>query len=286
MLVSSDRRGARSRVTPSLVLGATLLALFVGVGLLSIVWTPHDPGDVDVPHRLAPPGWNSHPLGTDGLGRDVLSMLMMGARTSLVVGGVSTVAALVPGVLLGLLIAGSRRSIQSLLSRVTDIGVAIPGLLLALVLGTAIGPGNTTSIVAIILWFVPVAARITIGPARQVLALDYVEAALAYGRSRRFVLIRHVLPNIGPLILAQASIMFASAILIEAALSYLGVGSQPPTVSWGRMLNDARGFIGLSAYQIIPPGVAIVVAVLGFNLLSDGLRSWLDPELQTKAVAA
>lgn len=283
--MSNERRPARSGVTPSLVVGAALLALFLGAGLLSFLWTPHDPWDVNVPNRLAPPGSDGHPLGTDGLGRDVLSMLMAGARNSLVVAGVATVAAGVPGTLFGLLIAGSRRTLQSLFSRITDIGVALPGLLLALVLAAAIGPGNTTSIVAIMVWFVPVATRVTIGPARQVLALDFVEAALAYGRSRRFVLFRHVLPNIGPLILAQISVMFASAILIEASLSYLGVGSQPPTASWGRMLNEAQDFIGVSQHLIFLPGLAIMTAVLAFNFLSDGLRALLDPQMQTKAVA-
>lgn len=282
---NSRRPGARSGATPSLVVGAALLALFLSAGLLSFLWTPHDPGDIDVTNRLAPPGSDDHPLGTDGLGRDVLSMIMAGARNSLIVAGVATVVAIVPGTLFGLLIAGSRRTLQSLFSRITDIGVALPGLLLALVLAAAIGPGNTTSIVAIMAWFVPVATRVTIGPTRQVLALDFVEAALAYGRSRRFVLFRHVLPNIGPLVLAQTSVMFASAILIEAALSYLGVGSQPPTVSWGRMLNEAQDFIGVSEHLIVLPGVAIATAVLAFIFLSDGLRALLDPQLQTKAVA-
>ena len=223
-------------------------------------------------------------MGTDGLGRDVLSMLMAGASNSLVVAGIATVAAVAPGVLFGLLIAGSGRTLQSLLSRMTDVGIALPGLLLALVLATAIGPGNTTSIVAIMLWFVPVATRVTIGPARQVLALDFVEAVLAYGRSRRYVLLRHVLPNIGPLVLAQTSVMFASAILVEAALSYLGVGSQPPSVSWGRMLKEAQDFLAVSEHLIVLPGLATVIAVLGFIFLSDGLRELLDPRLQTKAV--
>ncbi|GAA1562050.1 ABC transporter permease [Kribbella hippodromi] len=284
--MSNDRRSARHNLTPSLVAGAALLVLFLGAGLVSFVWTPHDPGEINVANRLAPMGSSGHLLGTDDLGRDVLSMIMAGARTSLLVGGVSTIAAIIPGVLFGLLIAGSRSTLQSLFSRITDVGVALPGLLLALVLATAIGPGNTTSIVAIMTWFIPVSTRVTIGPARQVLALDFVEAAFAYGRSKRFVLFRHVLPNIGPLILAQTSVMFASAILIEAALSYLGVGAQPPTVSWGSMLNEAQSFLGVSDSLIVVPGVAIAITVLGFNFLSDGLRALLDPQLQTKEVAA
>ncbi len=282
--MSGSQRQSRSGVTPSLVVGAFLLALFIGAGMLSFVWTPYDPGFLDVSNQLQPPGSDGHLLGTDDLGRDVLSMIMSGARNSIAVAVVSTMVAIVPGVVCGLLIAGSRTRLQSLLSRVTDVGVALPGLLVALVLATAIGPGQTTSIVAIVVWFVPVVIRVTLGPARQVLALDFVEAARAYGRSTRYVLFRHVLPNIGPLILVQASVMFASAILIEAALSFLGVGAQPPTASWGRMLKEAQSFISVAPHLVVFPGLAIVTTVLGFNFLSDGLRSLLDPQLQTKVV--
>lgn len=269
----------------SLVVGAALLASFLGMGLLSLVWTPYDPEALDVANRLAPPGTGGHLLGTDGLGRDVLTQVMAGARNSLLVSVVSTVVAIVPGVLLGLLVAGVGPPLQNPLSRLTDLGVALPGILVALVLATAIGPGNTAAIIAIIVWFVPVVARITIGPAKQILAREYVEAALAYGRSRGYVLLRHVLPNIAPLVIVQASVMFASAILIEAALSYLGVGAQRPTPSWGRMLNEAQPFIDVAPSLMVFPGMAIVVAVLGFNLFGDGLRTILDPQQQTKAVA-
>jgi peptide/nickel transport system permease protein len=269
----------------SLVVGAVLLAAFLGMGSLSLVWTPYDPEALDVANRLAPPGTGGHLLGTDGLGRDVLTQVMAGARNSLLVSVVSTVVAIVPGVLLGLLIAGVGRPWQNPLSRLTDLGVALPGILVALVLATAIGPGNAAAIIAIIAWFVPVVARVTIGPAKQILAREYVEAAFAYGRSRWYVLLRHVLPNIAPLVIVQASVMFASAILIEAALSYLGVGAQRPTPSWGRMLNEAQSFIDVAPSLMVFPGMAIVVAVLGFNLLGDGLRTILDPQQQTKAVA-
>ncbi len=282
--MSGSRRPSRSGVTPSLVAGTALLALFLGAGLVSFVWTPHDPGALDVANRLAPLGTDGHLLGTDDLGRDVLSVIMAGARNSIVVAVVATVAAVVPGVVCGLLIAGSRRPLQSFFSRITDIGIALPGLIVALVLAAAIGPGQTTSIVAIFVWFVPVLIRVTLGPARQVLALDFVEAAHAYGRSTRYVLFRHVLPNIGPLVLVQTSVMFASAILIEAALSYLGVGAQPPTASWGLMLNEAQSYISVATHLVVFPGLAIVITVLGFNFLSDGLRAMFDPQLQTKAV--
>lgn len=193
--------------------------------------------------------------------------------------------AVIPGVLLGLLVAGVGSPFQNPLSRLTDLGVALPGILVALVLATAIGPGNTAAIIAIIVWFIPVVARVTIGPAKQILAREFVEAAHAYGRRRWYVLLRHVLPNIAPLVIVQASIMFASAILIEAALSYLGVGAQRPTPSWGRMLFEGQSFIDTAPTLMVFPGIAIVIAVLGFNLLGDGLRTVLDPQQQAKAVS-
>lgn len=281
----ADPNAGRLRGLPaSLIVGAVLLALFVGMGLLSLVWTPYDIEAIDVSQRMAPPGADGHLLGTDRMGRDVLTQVMAGARNSLLVSVVSTAAAIVPGVVLGLLAAGSRGMAQRALSRLVDVGVALPGILVALVLATAIGAGNTAAIVAIVVWFIPVVARIVIGPARQILTRDYVEAAYAYGRSRWSVLPRHVLPNIAPLVIVQASVMFAAAILIEAALSYLGVGAQRPTPSWGRMLNEAQPFIELAPSLMIFPGVAIMIAVLGFNLLGDGLRTILDPQQQTKAV--
>lgn len=272
------------RLPVSLVLGGLLLALFLGTGLLSLVWTPYDPEAIDVTSRMAPPGTEGHLFGTDRLGRDVLTQVMAGARNSLLVSVVSTVVAIVPGVLLGLLAAGSGRFWQTTLSRFTDVGVALPGILVALVLATAIGAGNTAAIVAIVVSFVPIVARATIGPAKQILAREYVEAAYVYGRSRRYVLLRHVLPNIAPLIIVLGSVMFAAAILIEAALSYLGVGAQRPTPSWGRMLNEAQSVIDIAPYMMVFPGAAIMVAVLGFNLVGDGLRTVLDPQQQGKVV--
>lgn len=266
----------------SLIIGGSFLALFLGIGFLSLVWTPHDAEAVDVARRMMPPGTDGYVLGTDRLGRDVLTQIMAGARNSLMVSVASTLVAVVPGVLLGLLAAGSRGFWLAALSRLTDLGVALPGILVALVLATAIGPGNTAAIIAIVIWFVPLVARVTIGPARQILARDYVEAAFAYGRDRWFVLLRHVLPNIAPLIIVQASVMFATAILVEAALSYLGVGAQRPTPSWGRMLNEAQPYIEAAPHLMIFPGAAIVIAVLGFNLLGDGLRTVIDPRQQIR----
>ncbi|WP_395153649.1 ABC transporter permease [Ilumatobacter sp.] len=275
-------RAAKRRVPAQLMIGAAIVSMIVGIGVVSIFWTPYDLNAVDVPNQFIPPGSDGYLLGTDKLGRDMTSQIMAGARNSLLVSMVSTVGSLIPGVLIGLLAAGASPFWLRFISRLTDIGIALPGILVALVLGTSLGPGNPTAIIAIMFWFIPTVARVTMGPARQILSRDFVEAAQAYGRPRRFILFRHVLPNIGPLIIVQASVMFALAILIEAALSYLGIGAQRPTPSWGRLLKEAQPLIDKAPYLMIIPGVTIMVAVIGFNLLGDGLRSFLDPQQTAK----
>lgn len=267
----------RRRLPAALIIGAVLVAIVVGVAIISFFWTPYDPAKLHIRARLAPPGTEGFPLGTDRLGRDMFTQIMVGAQTSLYVSIVASILALVLGTMLGLLTAASTGRVQSILTRFVDIGVAIPGILVALVLATALEPGNTASIVAIVTWFVPVAARVTIGPAKQVLALDFVEAAFAYGRSKTFVMVNHVLPNISSILIVQASVMFASGILAEAALSFIGIGAQPPTASWGRILKEAQPMIDVAPSLMVFPGLAIMIAVLGFNLLGDGLRAYLDP---------
>ncbi|MBM3523402.1 MAG: ABC transporter permease [Alphaproteobacteria bacterium] len=261
-----------------LTIGLALVGLVIGVALLSFFWTPQDPNRLNVRARLMPAGSPGYPLGTDKLGRDVLTQIIVGARNSLYVSIVATLFSLVVGAALGLATAAAGPRWQSVVTRIVDVGVAIPGILVALVVATALEPGNTASIIAIVSWFIPLAARVTIGPARQVLALDFVEAAFAYGRGRIFVLLNHVLPNIGPTLIVQASVMFAAGILAEAALSFIGVGAQPPTSSWGRLLKEAQPLIDVAPSLMISPGLAIMTAVLGFNLLGDGLRSYLDPK--------
>lgn len=261
-----------------LTLGLALVGLVVGVAILSFVWTPDDPARLNVRARLLPAGSEGYPLGTDKLGRDVLTQIIVGARNSLYVSIVATLFSLLVGASLGLATAAAGPRWQSLVTRVVDVGVAIPGILVALVIATALEPSNTASIVAIIAWFIPLAARVTIGPARQVLALDFVEAAFAYGRGRLFVLVSHVLPNIASTLIVQASVMFAAGILAEAALSFIGIGAQPPTASWGRLLKEAQPLIDVAPTLMFFPGLAIMIAVLGFNLLGDGLRSYLDPK--------
>jgi peptide/nickel transport system permease protein len=270
------RRLRRFPIT--LWIGGTLVSAFVFVALLSFVWTPYPPNQLNMSNRLADPGTPGFLLGTDRAGRDVTTELMLGARSSLYVSVVSTMVALVVGSAIGLAIAGSKRAVQGPLTRLVDAGLALPGILTALVLAAKLGPGNTTATLAIIIWQIPVAARVTIGPARQVLALDYVEAAYGYGRRKGYVLVRHVLPNVSPLLIVLGSVMFAAAILIEASLAFLGVGVQPPASSWGRFLSETQSLLEAAPYLMFFPGLAIALTALGFNLLGDGLRTVLDPQ--------
>ena len=273
------------RLPITLYLGGTLVSLFIFVALMSFFWTPYPANKLNLTNRLAPPGTPGFFLGTDRAGRDVITELMLGARNSLYVSVVSTIVAMSVGATIGLTIAGSKRSLQGPLTRLVDAGLALPGILTALVLAAKLGPGNTTATLAIITWQIPVAARVTIGPARQILALDYVEAAYSYGRKKSYVLRRHVLPNISPLLIVLGSVMFAAAILIEAALAFLCVGVQPPTSSWGRFLNETQSLLEAAPYLMFFPGIAIVLTALGFNLLGDGLRTVLDPQQARSGLA-
>lgn len=284
------RRGSQlfkrlRRLPITLYLGGTLVSLFIFIALMSFFWTPYPANKLNLTNRLAPPGTPGFLFGTDRAGRDVVTELMLGARNSLYVSVVSTIVAMSVGATIGLTIAGSKRALQGPLTRLVDAGLALPGILTALVLAAKIGPGNTTATLAIITWQIPVAARVTIGPARQILALDYVEAAYSYGRKKSYVLRRHVLPNISPLLIVLGSVMFAAAILIEAALAFLSVGVQPPTSSWGRFLNETQSLLEAAPYLMFFPGIAIVLTALGFNLLGDGLRTVLDPQQARSGLA-
>lgn len=287
-LTISPRALTRSRArsasrSPQLILGIALTSLIVAITLLSLVWTPYDPLAINVANRLQPPS-AEHWFGTDRLGRDLLTQVMVGGQNSLYVTLVATAVGVLLGTSLGLAAAGAGPRWGAALTRVSDIGIALPSILIALVLATAVGPGNLSVIIAISFWFVPVTARVVVGPARQVLSLDFVEAAMTHGRGRIYILFRQVLPNIAPLVIVQASMMFAAGILIEASLSFLGVGAQPPTASWGRLLNESQPLLQIAPYYTLLPGMFIVITVLGFNLLGDGLAVLLDPQQSKKGV--
>ena len=263
-------------------LGAVLVGLVVAVALVSVVWTPFDALYGAAGPRLQPPGWPTV-LGTDRMGRDIASRLMVGAQSCLTVGIISVGIATVVGVPLGILAAQLPGRASGVLLRATDVAQAFPALLLAILLAGVLGGGTGTAMIAIGLAAVPQFLRIARAGSLSVLASDYVLAARACGTGRLAIARTHVLPNIAPLVGVQASVTFAMAILAEAALSYLGLGTQPPKPSWGSMLKDAQSVWFADPLQAVWPGVAIALAVLGFNLLGDGLRDILDPRLREEA---
>ena len=223
----------------SFVAGGVLTALLAGMALLSLVWTPYPVAEIDIPGKLQPPS-AAHWLGTDSLGRDIASQLLVGAQNSIVVGVIAVGVGLGFGVLLGCTASARRGWVEELIMRGSDFAFAFPALLLAIMLTAIYGPGLVMSIVAIGIFNIPVFARITRGSANAVWAREFVLAARTAGKGPVRITLDHVLPNIASLLIVQATISFATAILAEAALSYLGLGTQPPQPSWGRMLNEAQ----------------------------------------------
>ena len=263
---------------PSFVVGGLLSLLLVLTALLSTVWTPHSPYAIAVARRLRPSS-AEHWLGTDPLGRDVLSLLMAGAQNSIVVGVVAVSIGLLLGSAFGLYAAARRGWAEEIVMRMTDFTLAFPAILSAIMLSAVLGPGAVNAIVAIGIFNIPIFARLARGAANAIWAREYVLAARAAGKGGFRITIDHVLPNIVSVLVVQATIRFATAILAEAALSYLGLGTQPPNPSWGRMLNEAQTLIYLAPQLAIYPGIAIALAVFGLNLMGDGLRDLVDPRL-------
>ena len=260
-------------------IGALLAGLCVLAALLSLVWTPHPVEGIDISARLQPPG-GAHPLGTDQLGRDILSMLMVGARTSLAVALIAVGIGMAAGVPLGLLAAARRGGIvDAVVMRLNDLVFAFPSLVIAILVTAILGPSATNAILAIGIFNIPVFARVTRGAALSLWTLEFVRAARLAGKGAARISAEHILPNIAALLIVQGTIQFSLGILAEAGLSYVGLGAQPPVPSWGRMLADAQTLIALAPHVALMPGLAIVLTVLGLNLLGDGLRDRLDPRL-------
>jgi peptide/nickel transport system permease protein len=263
------------------MIGAVLCALLAAAALLSLAWQPYPPADIDIPAKLQAPT-AAHWLGTDSLGRDIASQLLVGSQNSIVVGVIAVGIGLGAGVLLGCVAAARRGWVEELIMRGADFTFAFPALLSAIMLTAIYGPGLVMSIVAIGIFNIPVFARITRGAANAVWARDYITAARAAGKGPLAITLDHVLPNIASPLIVQATISFATAILAEAALSYLGLGTQPPQPSWGRMLNEAQSQMFQAPLLAVYPGMAIMLSVLGLNLMGDGLRDLMDPKLARK----
>jgi peptide/nickel transport system permease protein len=270
---------------PSFVVGGVLTFALALAAFVSLFWSPYPPAEIDIPNKLQPPS-AAHWLGTDSLGRDIVSQLLVGAQNSIVVGVIAVGIGLVIGVALGCLASASRSEgrgwVEEVVMRASDFTFAFPALLSAIMLTAIYGPGLVMSIVAIGIFNIPVFARIARGSANAVWAREFVTAARAAGKGPLRITLDHVLPNIASPLIVQASISFATAILAEAALSYLGLGTQPPQPSWGRMLNEAQTQMFQAPLLAVYPGVAIMLSVLGLNLIGDGLRDLLDPKLARK----
>jgi peptide/nickel transport system permease protein len=265
----------------SFCIGAVLSLLLVAAAALSLAWTPHSPYEVDMAAKLLPPD-ATHWLGTDPFGRDIVSLLLVGARASIIVGVVAVGIGLVIGAALGLLASARRGWAEELIMRLADFGFAFPAILSAIMLTAVFGPGMVNAIIAIGIYNIPTFARITRASANAIWSREFVLAARACGKGTFSITLEHVLPNIASVLIVQATIRFAIAILAEAALSYLGLGTQPPQPSWGRMLAEAQTLMFQAPLLAVYPGIAIAVSVMGLNLLGDGLRDLLDPRLARK----
>jgi peptide/nickel transport system permease protein len=263
---------------PFALVGLGLVGLFVAVALAAPLVSPFDP----VSHpgkRLSPPG-GAHWLGTDEFGRDVLSRVVYGARVSLQVGLVSVSLALALGGPLGLLSGYYVGLVDRLAGRLVDVMFAFPSVILIIAISGVVGPSLTTAMLAIGIVYSPIFARIVRAPTLGVMQQQYVEGARAIGVGRGRLIARHVLPNIAAPVIVQTTLSFSTAILSEATLSFLGLGTQPPHPSWGTMLSAGRRYMELAPWVAVYPGLAIALTVLGLNLLGDALRDALDPRLR------
>ena len=261
-----------------LLVGSTLTGGLLLTALISLFYTPQDPLAISIPDRLQGPSM-AHWFGTDQFGRDVLSRVMLGAVVSMSVGLISVGVGAVVGVVLGTLGGYFGRAIDEVLMRFMDALYGFPAILLALLITAVCGPGVFISMVAIGIVNIPVFARLTRANFLVLRERDFVTAARALGASNAKLICRHILPNVMSPLLVQATISFPNAILAEAGLSYLGLGMQPPHPSWGYMLKEAQPFLRLAPTYAIFPGAAIALAVLGCNLLGDGLRDLFDPKI-------
>ncbi|MBO0829059.1 MAG: ABC transporter permease [Streptosporangiales bacterium] len=277
--IGAPRRG-RGR-NASLVVGAVIVGLLIVMALLSFVWTPHDPTLVDASARLRNPS-AEYWFGTDKFGRDVFSQIMVGSQTALFVGVAAVGVAALVGVPLGIVAGMGPRWVGEALMRFNDLLLAFPALLLAIMFAAVYGGSTLVAMIAIGIASIPNFARLVRSGTLQVMRTEYVLAARAAGRHPFGIGLRHVLPNVSGLVVVQASVGFAIAVLAEAALSFLGFGTPPPTPTWGRMLQSSQELLWEAPRLAVFPGVAIAVAVLGFNMLGDGLRDYLDPKLEDR----
>ncbi|MCT8139335.1 ABC transporter permease subunit [Anaerobacillus sp. CMMVII] len=257
--------------------GAFIVLIFITLAILAPYIAPHDPLDIQMAKKLQTPS-AEHWLGTDDKGRDILSRILIGARISLTVGIVSTIIGAFVGVILGIVAGYYGRWIDSLIMRICDVLLAFPGILLALAIVSVLGASTMNVILAVAFFAIPSFARIVRGSTLSVKKLEYIDAIRAMGSSDLRIIFKHILPNIVSPIIVQATLYIASAIITASALSFLGMGTQPPTPEWGMMLSQGRSYIAQAPHLTLFPGLVILLVVIGFNLFGDGLRDALDPK--------
>lgn len=264
-------------------IGGILTALFILAATTSLFWTPFEVTALDIAGKFQPPNW-VHWFGTDHFGRDILSMVMIGTRNAVMVSLVAVGVGMIFGIPLGLWAAGAKsgggKLVDEILMRGNDLIFAFPSLLMAIMITAVFGAGAINAIIAIGIFNIPVFARVARGAALPLWKREYILSARVCGKSAARISIEHILPNIANLLIVQATIQFSVAIIAEASLSYVGLGTQPPDPSLGRMLNEAQTMIFFAPWLAYIPGGVIVTMVLGLNLMGDGLRDVLDPKLR------
>ncbi len=271
----------RALASRSFVTGFVITAMIVVMALISFFWTPYDVTKLIVSDRMLPPS-STHLFGTDHFGRDVLSMIMVGSRNSIAVALVAVGIGMGIGVPLGCLAAARGGVLDELVMRFNDLVFAFPALLSAVMITAVFGPGAVNAIIAIGIFNIPVFARVARAGALAIWPREFILAARAAGKGKTRITLEHILPNIATLLLVQGTIQFALGILAEAGLSYVGLGAQPPMPSWGRMLFDAQTRMIVQPSLALFPGLAIVITVIGLNLLGDGVGDALDPKLRQR----
>ena len=274
---ASDSVARLWRRAPGLIAGGALTGAFVLMAFLSLIWTPYDIAALDVAARLQGPG-AAHWFGTNHLGRDVLSMVMAGAQTSIMVAFFAVGIGAGIGVPLGLAAAAKGGVIDDVIMRSGDLIFAFPAIILAILIAAVFGPSALNAVIAIGVFNIPVFARLTRGAALPLWTRGYVLNARTAGKNRAAISLEHILPNISHLLIVQATVQFSMGVLAEAGLSYVGLGAQPPHPSWGRMLAESQTMLSAAPWLALFPGLAIFLFVLGLNLLGDGLRHRLDPQ--------
>jgi peptide/nickel transport system permease protein len=271
----------RVKKSPLTIIGMTVILLLVMTAVFAPYIAPYDPIEINPPERLKPPSWD-HPCGTDTAGRDVFSRIIYGSRISIKIGITVVALASILGSLLGVFSGYMGGKVDEIIMRITDIFFSVPYLILAMAIAAALGPSLTNTMISLSIVWWPIYTRLTRGQALLIRESTYVEASKGLGGRHLWIIFRHVLPNSISPVIVQASLDFGNAVMYAAALSFIGLGAQPPTPEWGAMISMGRVYLRDSWWYPTFPGLAIFITVMGFNLLGDGIRDILDPKLRER----